>query len=397
MVDNGYYYRIYSYYENNISSNAELKVYNTFFYTFGGSDGDIGQSVQQTNDNGFIITGSTSSYGAGSLDILIIKIDALGNEEFINTFGGSNDDQGYSIQQTNDNGFIIVGATKSYGCGNYDVWLIKTDAQGNEEWSNTFGESDNDWGHSVQQTNDNGFIITGSTSSYGSPGVHDETDVLLIKTDAQGNEEWVNTFGGYATQRGYSVKQTNDNGFIITGYKIDGSGMSCDVWLIKTDLNGNELWSKTFGGSDYDEGYSVQQTKDNGFIITGRTRSYSVGGYYTDVWLIKTDGMGNEEWNKTFGESEQDEGKSVYQTNDNGFIITGFTKSFGVYSGDVLLIKTDAQGNEEWINTFGGTSSDWGYSVQQTKDNGFIITGSSYISDTSDLLLIKTDNEGNVE
>jgi len=340
IINNGYYYRIYSYFENNISSKNEIKVYNTYLKTFGGSDGETGSSVSETNDNGYIITGYTRSFGEGYDDVWLIKTNAFGNEEWNKTFGGLYLDKGFSLLQTNDNGYIIAGYTGSYSLGFDDLWLIKTDVLGNEEWSRTFG--------------------------------------------------------GYNYDRGSSVSQTNDNGFIITGYtKTSFVTDNCDLWLIKTDEFGNEEWNKTFGGSDDDEGYSVIQTIDNGFIVTGYTESYSEGK--ADIWLIKTDAFGNEEWNKTFGDSDDDEGYSIIQTIDNGFIITGYTESPG--DCDIFLIKTDAFGNEEWFKTFGGYSYDRGYSVIQAVDNGFVITGytQSYGAGGSDLLLIKTDNEGNVE
>jgi len=301
---------------------------------------------------------------------------------FVNTFGGSSNDSGNSVQQTTDGGYIITGSTGTYS----DVLLIKTDSDGNEEWNKTFGGSDSDNGSSVQQTQDGGYIITGTIWSFGSG---QQKDVWLIKTDSNGNEEWNQTFGGSDSDGGSSVQQTQDGGYIITGYTWSfGSGYS-DVWLIKTDSNGNEEWNKTFGGSDSDFGNSVQQTTDGGYIITG----YILGSV---VWLIKTDPNGNEEWNKTFG-SSADEGRSVQQTQDGGYIITGSTQSFGSGQEDVYLIKTDSNGNEEWNQTFGGSSNDWGSSVQQTHDGGYIITGStwSFGSGYSDVWLIKTDPQGN--
>jgi PGF-CTERM protein len=349
--------------------------------TFGGSGYDNGYSVWQTNDGGYIITGGTDFYG--SYDVWLIKTNSEGSKEWCKTFGGLKFDCGFSVQQTADGGYIITGGTRSYGAGFTDVWLIKTDSKGNMVWNKTFGGTAIEWGNSVQQTNDEGYIITGPTASYGSGG----NDAWLIKTDSKGNMVWSKTFGGSGSEDGFSAQQTNDGGYIVTGDTNTYSLGSDDVWLIKTDSEGNRVWCKTFGGLEFDRGNSVQQTNDEGYIITGTTESYGAGE--TDVWLIKTDSKGNRIWDKTFGGSGYDRGNSVQQINDGGYIITGETGSYGAGRNDVWLIKTDSKGNMVWNKTFGGPIADAGNSVQQTDDGGYIITGGTYSKADHDAWLIK--------
>jgi hypothetical protein len=353
--------------------------------TFGGPEYEWGNSVTQTSDGGYIVAGTTYSYGAGNGDIWLIKTDASGSEEWSELFGGSEVEYGESVTETSDGGYIVVGSTMSYATGHSDVWLIKTDADGNEEWNQTFGGSDEDHGDSVAQTSDGGYIIAASTQSYGAGS----SDVWLVKTDAHGAEEWSELFGGSGWDFGESVAQTSDGGYIITGCTESyGAGVS-DAWLIKTDTSGNEEWSETFGGSSYDYGYSVAQTSDGGYIITGYTQSYGDGS--ADVWLVKTDADGNEEWSELFGGSGADFGYSVVQTSDGGYIVVGYTYSYGAGSADVWLIKTDAHGDEEWNELFGGSSYDGGYSVAETSDGGYIVAGDtvSYGNGGSDVWLIK--------
>ena len=248
---------------------------------FGSYSEDDGSSVQETSDGGFIITGYTYSYGAGESDLWLIKTDAFGKQIWNKTFGGASEDGGSAVQETSDGGFIITGSTKSFDTGSEDVWLIKTDGAGNEEWNKTFGGASWDYGKSIQETSDGGFIITGSTESFGAGS----WDVWLIKTDGSGNEIWNHTFGGISNDWGYAVQEMSGSGYIITGYTESFGTGGTDLWVIKTDISGNEIWNQTFGGPLNEIGRSIQQSSDGGFIITGYTASFGAGN--TDVWLLK--------------------------------------------------------------------------------------------------------------
>jgi len=339
--------------------------------TLGGSNIDVGHSVQQTSDGGFIIAGYTRSYGTMSgRNAWLVKTDSLGNEEWNNAFGGDSDDEAYAVLQTDDGGYVFAGYTESFGLGLYDVFLVKTDSAGNSEWIRTFGGAQDDEGYSLQQTSDGGFVIGGVTSSFGAGS----RDFWLIKTDSAGNEDWTQTFGGFGSDGAWAVQQTSDGGYTLAGWTLSyGTGFLGSAWLVKADTAGIMEWNQVFGGSDADRGYSVRETADGGYILTGYTGSSGAGLY--DMLLIKTDNLGNATWNYTFGGIGRDYGNAVKQTSDGGFIATGYTLSFGAGGDDLWVVKTDEDGIEEWSNTYGGSASDVGYDIQQTFDGGYIVVG----------------------
>jgi len=311
----------------------------TFQRTYGGPNSDAGSEVRQTTDGGYIVAGSTSSFGAGSSDFYLIKSDTNGDTMWTRTFGGRLYDQGGSVVPTTDGGYIITGVADSLGAGDYDVYLIKTDADGDTLWTRTYGGDTCDWGMSVRQTDDSGYIITGSTWSYGA-GLY---DLYLVRLSVSGDTLWTRTYGGAGGDEGYSVQQTSDGGFIIAGNTWSYGAGSADVYLVMTDAFGDTSWTRTYGGAEWDEGCSVQPTSDGGYIVTGTTNSFGAGG--SDVYLIKTDSSGDTLWTKTFGGADNDRGSSVQQTTDSGYIIAGYTSSFGAGESDVYLIKTDSMGN----------------------------------------------------
>jgi hypothetical protein len=222
----------------------------------------------------------TSSFGADGSDALLIKIDADGAEEWVKTLGGSGTDSGSCVIQASDGGFIVVGESDSFS-DDGDVYLVKTDASGNEEWSQTYGDTFWDRGYGIDQTTDGGYIITGSH------GAEDySSDVYLIKTDELGNEEWSQVFGGTEYDEGYSVQQTLDGGYFITGLYTDTENFDPDVYVIKTDVSGNEEWTHIVDNGDTEDvGYYGIETSEDEYIVTGYT------GFYIeeimDVWVIK--------------------------------------------------------------------------------------------------------------
>ena len=312
----------------------------TFERTYGGTSEDGGFSVQETQDGGYIIAGMTYSFGAGSADVYLIKTDSAGDTVWTKTYGGTGWNEGHAVQETQDGGYIIAGFTEPFGSSLKDVYLIKTDSVGDTVWTKTYGGTDSDYGNSVQATQDGGYIIAGTTWSSGAGS----SDVWLIKTDAVGDTVWTKTYGDTNSEYGYSVQETQDGGYIIAGTTYSFGVGSGDVYLIKTDAVGDTVWTKTYGWTGWDEGHAVQATQDEGYIIAGFTESF---GYWRYVYLIKTDSAGDTVWTKTYGGEDWDIGYSVQETQDGGYIIAGWTGSFGAGWYDVYLIKTDSLGNTE--------------------------------------------------
>lgn len=283
--------------------------------------------------------------------------------DWLKTFGGMGEDDGWWVEQTSDGGFIIVGNTTSYSTGDdWDVWLIKTDANGNQQWNKTFGGPTDDYGMCVQQTwPDGGYIIVGTTGDYFGVG---NPDILLIKTDAGGNTQWSKTFGGIGQDRAACVRQTSpDGGYVIAG--TTGLPGNDEIWLFKTDSAGNTSWSTTFAGT----AESVQQTTDGGYIIGGSS-------------LIKTSSTGTKQWESPLRCAD------ARQTSDGGYILTGGASS------NATLVKTYSNGIEEWREIYAYGGSSYGNSVRQTSDGGYVLAGSV---DYSNTLLIRTDSLGTLQ
>ena len=357
--------------------------------TYGGTDSDNGNSVVQTSDGGYAIAGSTLSYGAGVSDVYLVKTDASGNMLWNKTYGGPGNDYGTSVVQTNDGGYAIAGYTYSFGAGVSDVYLVKTDANGNMQWNKTYGGNSTDYGYSVVQTGDGGYATTGYTASFGVS----VNDVYLVKTDANGNMQWNKTYGGALNDGAWFMARTTDGGFAITGYTYSYGAGGADIYLVKTDANGNMEWNKTYGGTGNDFGYSVIQNVEGGYAVASTTNSVSSG---SDICLVKTDSSGNQLWNKTYGGPGYDYGYAVTQTSDRGYAVAGTTSSYGTGGYDAYIVKTDASGNIQWEKLYGGFNSDYFASIAKAGDGGFAAVGTtnSYGAGGNDLYLVKTDTEG---
>ena len=292
-------------------------------------------------------------------------------------FGGGDLDEGSCVQQTSDGGFIITGYTYSYGEGLADIWLIKTDDSGDTLWTKTFGGSRDDRANYVQQTTDGGYILVGYTRSSGA-GVF---DVWLIKTDDMGEMEWSKTYGGLYNDTGIAVQQTSDGGYTILANSDSryGAGMM-DIWLIKTDSLGDTLWTSTIGDTLRQAAKSFQLTSDGGYIIVGHNTSWGIGTVErpvyltTDIWLVRTNASGDILWTRTFGADEQDdEGLAVMETSDGSFVLAGYTYEYNW--SDLILIKTDDSGDTLWKTVVQGGFVEFPHSMLETFDGDYFVFG----------------------
>lgn len=353
--------------------------------TYGGPGSEQASSVLQTADGGFLLVGSTDSFGAGGLDMWAVKTNSRGVAQWNETYGGSGFagrglDGALSALQTRDGGFLLAGYTRSYGAGNIDMWAVKTDSRGRLQWSQPYGGLASEHASSVLQTIDGGFLLVGSTISFGAG----ETDMWAVKTDSQGVAQWNQTYGGPNYDWGFSVLLTTDGGFLLAG--STGSYEPAGMWLVKTDSEGVVQWNQTYGGPVFDYPSSVLPTADGGFLIVGSRMGELLT---TDMWVVKTDSQGVAQWNQTYGGADDDRASSVLPTADGGFLLTGSTSSYGA-GGDMWLVKIDGEGMAQWNQTYGGSNYDGALSILQTTDGGLLLAGFQYDeAGNEDMYLVK--------
>jgi hypothetical protein len=338
--------------------------------TYGGPGNEEAYALVETSDGGFAIVGQTTSFGASKMSIWLIKVDASGNMEWDQTYGGRGLELVSSLIATPDGGYAIAGTTESFGAGRLDFWLIKTDEFGDIEWQNTYGGPLTDQAHRLIATSDGGYAIAGSTESFGAG----KKDFWLVKTDASGDMEWSKTYGGADNDAAYALVTTSDGGYAIAGYTHTFDAGRLDFWLVKTDAFGNMEWNHTYGGEGREFAKALVETSDGGYAVAGWT---GLGGFTAvyDFYLVKTDASGNMEWQQNYGGRGMEQASSLVETFDGGFAMAGFTTSFGAINTDFWLVKTDKFGHVEWNQTYGGIFWDEANALVETSDGGFAIAG----------------------
>jgi len=356
-----------------------------FQRTYGSKIDDSGNEIAFTQDGHFVIVG----FHGQSKGVNFLKLDSIGNYVWKKSYRSPGMHRSQSFKETSDGGFIITSSIYDQ-IGESDIGLIKTDKNGDMLWkrmfSGSFAGPNRAEAHEIISTSDNGYAIVGTLNNY----------VFLIKTDSIGNLEWSKYYGGTNKDEGYSVKQTSNESFIIAGYTESFGQGNKDVYLLKTDSYGELLWSKTYGGDRIEFASHIEITSDGGYILTGVTSGFGTGSIYThDMFLMKTDSEGNVNWAYTYGGDENDAGLSVKQTSDGGYIATGYSSSFGPGQESVYLVKTDSHGSLLWSRTYGGSSTEYGSDVIELQ-NGYAITGTTrnFSQGLRDIYLIRVNEFG---
>jgi hypothetical protein len=332
----------------------------------GGEDTEHFKAIQETSDNGFIVVGYVEPWTRDDHDLYIVKTDHEGTPTWSQIYGDMSDDDAYDVIETND-GYLVVGETKSYGAGLSDLWIIKTDQEGEIIWEKILGGEKVDAAYSVIQNNDE-YIIAGSTASYG----NGSKDVWVLKTNDNEEILWNITIGGSKSDKANEIIATSDGGYLIVGETSSYGAGWVDIWLIKLNDDGSVAWNKTYGGSVNDFGKSVKETS-SGFIIAGNSDSFDdnlIEGY-----IINLDTDGNIIWEKTYGGSSDDLAESIEFYIDDGYLITGYTTSTGTGESDIWLFSVSPEGELIEESFYGGSMRDRIYEIQKTSDGGYILVG----------------------
>jgi len=356
--------------------------------TFGGPLHEDGFSVVETPDSGYLIAGFTESEGAGSWDIYVIKTDRDGNEMWSSVYGDIFLEYGYSLIALEDGNYALAGWTSSWGQGFWDMLLLKLDAEGNEIWHRTYGGSGYEDCYSVIEVPQGGFLLVGGTNST----ENGDWDVFLVRTDAQGDTIWTKSYGGNMDDRGYGALCVK-GGYLVVGATKSFSDGDWDVYILKIDDEGNLIGQDVYGGGGDDYGLYITEVSTGGYVVTGYTTSLGSGN--RDFYIIKIDDEVNLLWERAYGGNEMETAYRIKETSNGGFLVVGYTSSFGSGLDDVCLVRLNSEGYMLWREVIGGTHFDSGYDVITTSDGSILVVGSteSYGAGGEDVYLIKLREE----
>jgi len=377
---------------------------------FGGNSFDQGYSIQQTTDGGYIVAARTRSsdlFGYhGGHDVWVLKLNNLGAIQWKKIFGGTNNEGPRKIIQTSDGGYLFIGYTASndfdvsgnHG-GDFDGWVVKLNSNGAIQWQKTLGGSGWDEIWSVQLTADNGYILAGRSSSVDGDVTFNngQLDFWVVKLSESGEIVWQKSFGGSENDIATSVKQTSDGGYVVVGETSSNDGDvtglhgNVDFWVLKLSPLGVLEWQKTLGGMAADIASDVIQTENGDYVVVGYVGSGTgdVSVYYGlfDYWIVKLNGVGELQWERTVGGSQPDQARAIVPATGGGFLVAGTTQStdWDVVGNDggaeFWVVKINEEGELVWQQTYGGSLGDECFAIANTADNGYVLTGYTWSND----------------
>jgi hypothetical protein len=362
-----------------------------FRHVLGNNGYDYGMSAQQTFDNGYIICGSTTSVGSGNTDLYLIKTNTKGIPVNERAIGGINVERGSNVRQTADSGYVVLGYTNDPSSKGYDIYLLKLNAKLETEWEKKYGGSDWDFGNSIKQTSDGGYIICGGTYSYGKG----DEDYYLMKTDAQGDTLWTRTYGGSGREEAKSVVQTSDGGYVLTGYSMTTDSLG-NFYTVKTYPNGDTVWTHTYGGAQLDLANDIIELSTGSYVVAGETKSTGAGKSDGILVEISTDGITGNIY--LAGGAQDDNLQALVERADRKIMFTGTTNSYGFANGkgDLYFGMINSDWSYSMSTTFGSMGKETVNSIGNTNDKGAIICGTTngFRNLLDDIYLIKTDSTG---
>ncbi|MCI0417179.1 hypothetical protein L0222_30785 [bacterium] len=353
-------------------------------YDHAAAMGNPRNEIQPTSDGGYIVASTI----AGNDAIWVMKLTSTGSVSWQKSYGGAGTQSLGSIRPTRDGGYVVLAETTSFGAWDVDGWVLKLDSNGKVQWQNTYGGIGYDSANTIQQTTDEGFIFAGYTESFTNDP---EGDAWAVKINSSGAIIWAKSYGSSATFEDIThIEQTSDGGFICAGDRED------DAWVMKLTPTGKIKWQKTYGGSAGDHSEYVQQTYDGGFVVAGNTDSFGAGS--GDFWVFKLNSSGTMQWQKTYGGPSSERLYQLDYTSDLGYVLTGYTFSFGPAMRNAWTLKLDSSGEISWQKTYGGGNSDRATSVQETSDGSYVLAGrtESFGTTPSNLWVLKLESNGNI-
>ena len=372
------------------SNTKEGCSWSLFSENYGGISYDYGRSMVETNDGSYTVVGNTSFLGDQFNNVLMVAVDKKGRQKWMKNYSFSTDDRINSIVSASAEGFIMAGYTANNS--NKDILVFKTDLDGNINWQHSYGNQENEFATSIAISDDGSSVLIAGSIIEANTGT---IKCYVLRIDSMGNLIWDKVIESGISCKVNSIENIGNLGFILTGMRRSPNEINEDLVIIKIDINGELIWERTYGGDGVEAGTSIKSVDDGGFIISGYTDSFGSGN--KDVYVIKVNSEGDQEWYQTFGGSGTDYGNSIHQTLDQGYLVSGYTDSFGQYGGyDLWLIKLNQNGELDWQKFYGGSNNDIGLFGFQTMDSGFIIGGYSNSNENNipDILLVKTDNVG---